>query len=93
MKTGVELIAAERQEQIEKHFRSLNYDVRYNDNGQLEQGALMLLSVDFEEGIDTASYPQGWNEDLCTKMIGKPRRDRLIIAGALIAAEIDRIKQ
>lgn len=91
-KTGIELIAKERQEQIEKHGRTIEKDVSENDNEQLSLGALMLLSVDYEEGIDHASYPEGWDEEICTKMIGKSYEERLIIAGALIAAELDRLQ-
>lgn len=91
MKTGIELIAQERQEQIEKHGRTVERDVIENDNQQLSIGAEMLLAVEHEEGIDSNSYPDGWNHDICMKMIGKSYRERLIIAGALIAAELDRI--
>lgn len=92
MESGIELIAAERQEQIEKHGRTLAYDRLNNDNEQLSQGAEMLLAVEHEEGIDSESYPYGWDKELCSKMIGKTYKDRLIIAGALIAAEIDRVQ-
>lgn len=91
MKSGIELIAAERQEQIGKHNYSKNYDVHRNDNRQLSQAALMLLSVDFEEGIDSSSYPDGWEHPACAYMISKPYKDRLVIAGALLAAELDRL--
>lgn len=35
--------------------------------------------------------PEGWDKDLWIKMINKPYKDRLRIAGQLIAAELDRI--
>lgn len=92
MKTGIELIALERWEQTFKHGRTIESDVKENDNNQLSQGALMLLSVDYEEGIDSESYPEGWDKEICRKMLGKSYKGRLIIAGALIAAEIDRIQ-
>jgi len=92
MKTGLELIAQERKEQIEKHGRTVEHDVNENNNEELSLAALMLLSVDYEEGIDDKSYPDGWGEDLCAKMIGKSYKERLIISGALIAAEIDRLQ-
>ena len=88
---GIELIANERSEQIDKHGRTIEYDFYQNKNGQLAIGAIMLLVVDFEEWIDSASYPHGWNEDVCEKMIAKNYKERLSIAGALIAAELDRI--
>lgn len=93
MKTGIELIAEERREQLEKHGRTIEEDVIGNSNGQLVMGAMMLLSVDYEEGIDPESYPLGWDKDACQKMINKDYEQRLIIAGALIAAEIDRLNE
>lgn len=92
MKTGIELIAEERKEQIEKHGRTIKKDVQFNDSEQLSMAAEMLLAVSHEEGIDPASYPDGWDYDICQKMISKPYKQRLIIAGALIAAEIDRLQ-
>lgn len=88
---GAAEISKERQEQIKKHGYDYGHDNKINDNQQLSLAALMLLSVDYEEGIDPKSYPDGWDEDICDKMIRKPRKERLIIAGALIAAEIDRL--
>lgn len=46
MKSGIELIAKERQEQIEKHGRTIEHDVENNDNEQLAMGAEMLLAVE-----------------------------------------------
>ena len=90
--TGIELIAKERQEQIEKHGRTIYLDVRFNYNKQLSMGAYMLLSVDYEEVIDPESFPDGWDHETCKHMISKNYKERLIIAGALIAAELDRIQ-
>lgn len=92
MKTGIELIAQERISQIYKHHRTIDDDVKYNDNEQLAQAAEMLLAVSHEEGIDPESFPDDWDSDVCQKMISKPYKERLIIAGALIAAEIDRLQ-
>jgi len=91
MKTGIELIAEERLEQIIKHGRTTVRDGIENNNHQLTKGALMLLSIDYEEGIDPSEYPEGWDKDICLHMIKKTYEQRLIIAGALIAAEIDRL--
>ena len=90
MKTGVELIAKERQEQIEKH-GYLSIEDERNDGGQLSYAAEMLLAQEHEEGIDSSCFPDGWSHDNCVKMLNKPYKARLIIAGALIAAEIDRL--
>ncbi len=91
-KTGIELIAIERQEQLEKHGRTLVYDDESNGDQQLAIAAEMLLAVEHEEGIDRESFPDGWDVELCEYMIGKPYKKRLILAGALIAAEIDRLQ-
>lgn len=92
MKTGIELIADERWEQVKKHGHTLRKDAHINDNEQLALAAEMLLAVNHEEGIDPESYPEGWNHEICSKMISKPYKERLIIAGALIAAELDRLQ-
>jgi hypothetical protein len=93
MKTGVELIAIERQEQIEKHGYDRQFvedHPEYYQGGELAFVAEMLLASEHEEGIDPNIYPEGWEED-CDRMLAKSYIDRLIIAGALIAAEIDRV--
>lgn len=95
MKTGIELIAQERAEQIEKHNRTTEADVQQNANCELSQAAV-LLAMDDEYRkaltVPTDNYcPAGWNIDLWRKMVDKPYKERLIIAGALIAAELDRI--
>lgn len=92
MKTGIELIAEERLEQIEKHGRTIARDVKENYAEQLATGAEMLLAMSHEEGIDPLEFPDGWDHDICEHMLGKPYKERLIIAGALIAAEIDRLQ-
>ena len=85
-KTGIELIAIERQEQIEKHGRTIEYDRKFNSSGQLQQGALALIHEHFGD------FPAIWDDNLCSKMFAKPLKERLVIAGALIAAEIDRLQ-
>lgn len=91
MKTGIELITQERQEQIEKHGRTIEEDVRLNDDRQLVWGAVQLFSKEFGYATDNDDRPDGWDEDIWQKMQDKGYKERLIIAGALIAAEIDRI--
>lgn len=92
MKTGIELIAEERKEQIEKHGRTIQWDVDKNDNGQLTEGAAYILSQSFSyPGPSDDDCPSGWDPDLWLKMLGKPEKERLIIVGALIAAELDRL--
>lgn len=86
--SGVELIAKERQEQLEKHDHSIEDDAEFNRSGQLSEAAAKLVCEDIV--IDLAT-PRGWNNEYWQYVIHKSYEDRLIIAGALIAAEIDRL--
>ncbi len=98
--TGIELISKEREEQINKHGRTIEYDSKNNMSGQLSQAA-GLLTYMFPEEVDggdtdndnildfTHCAPEDWDIDLWNKMMNKSYKDRLIIAGAMIAAEID----
>lgn len=85
--TGAELILKERQEQIEKHGRTIEQDVKYNKECQLNVAAVRLLQ-------DRNDYPAplDWSNKIWQKMVSKNKLKRLIIAGALIAAEIDRLQ-
>lgn len=101
MKSGIEMIAEERQEQITKHGRTTERDVLQNDKGQLMQAASLLLQKTegspFDDGSNGLDHcfrgivPDDWNEQIYHKMFDKSYEERLIIAGALIAAELDRI--
>ena len=87
MKSGIELIANERAEQICKHGRTVERDVKENRFAQLIDGAMGLM-------LNTpkmSDIPSHWDAALWQKMCNKSYTDRLIIAGALIAAELDRI--
>ena len=96
MKTGIELISQERDEQILKHGRTTATDKLFNQEYQLCSGASCLLFSPADEVNDFAKeflfIPKDWDETIWNKMINKPYKERLIIAGALIAAEIDRIQ-
>lgn len=84
METGIELIAKERQEQIEKH----GFDRRH-DEGEaynLSNAAVFVLTH------DERYYPEEWEEKWKDKFVSKGYEERLIVAGALIAAEIDRLQ-
>lgn len=89
MKTGSELIKKERDEQILKHGRTTELDIKYNSNCQLAFAAERLCVPE----MDIPNYipPLNWDERAWDKMISKPYKQRLVIAGALIAAEIDRL--
>ena len=96
MKTGIELISQERDEQILKHGRTTATDKLFNQEFQLCSGASCLLFSPADEGVDLMKeflfMPKGWDERVWDKMVSKSYKERLIIAGALIAAEIDRIQ-
>lgn len=50
MKSGIELIAAERQEQIEKHGRTIKSDIANNKDFQLSYAASTLCCENWEIG-------------------------------------------
>ena len=91
MNTGIELITQERKEQIEKHGRTLEYDLNHNKFLQLSEAAILLAHNEYHHLLYDIPTPYLWNKSLFDKMLKKPYKERLIIAGALIAAELDRI--
>ena len=89
--TGIELIAKERKEQLEKHSRTVVEDANMNCDDQLSFAASCLAFKNIEEWDPTVCTPTGWDQKIWEKMVEKPHEERLKIAGALIAAELDRI--
>lgn len=94
MKPGIELIIEERREQISKHNRSIQHDVTCNDEYQLTDAASVLIMDAPQEVMDIhkESPPIGWEKEAWVKILNKPYVERLRVAGALIAAEIDRVQ-
>lgn len=88
--SGAELISLERCDQIDKHGRTIELDKKLNTRNQLSYAASALVSFIDGETIEISSPPE-WNEEIWQYMMGKSYKERLIIAGALIAAEIDRV--
>lgn len=86
MKTGIELISEERQEQIEKHGFGVKNDKRYSDN-ELIKAALYCINTDVFE------WPQFWSTQFRWKIKDNDRISQLKKAGSFIAAEIDRLQQ
>lgn len=84
---GAELIAHERQEQIYKHGRTVDRDVAENNCGQLVSAAAYLIL-----GANDEYAPTNWDVSVYQRIMRKEYKDRLVIAGALIAAEIDRLQ-
>lgn len=109
MKTGAELIAAERRRQIEKEGWTPEHDDQHND-GELALAAALYATperlyfkVEHSTGVsfgDPWPWAQHWDKRARTKegklksYASTPIDDRvrqLEKAGALIAAEIDRL--
>lgn len=85
---GITLIAKERQRQIEKG-KTPESDMKINANCQLADVASSLADPD---GLNIMFSPDGWSDEDYLNLMYKPYRERLIIAGALIAAELDRLE-
>lgn len=92
MKTGIELITDERSKQIEKLGVTVKNDAEFNHNGQLAHAAAILSYHDIEDCYARHEAPEGWNLERWQKMHDKTHKERLVIAGALIAAELDRLE-
>lgn len=88
MKTGVQLIAAERKRQIEKEGWSEEHD-KSHTGGTLCDAAICYAKTAQRKETETIP-PSGWP---FSSVWWKPksRIRNLVRAGALIAAEIDRI--
>jgi len=84
-KTGLELIQEERNEQIHKHNHQVQHDVLKNQDEELKKVAIAMLTNDHSE------FPENWNFFKKEKLLNKSYIKRLVVAGALIAAEIDRL--
>jgi len=88
MKTGIQLIATERRRQIKKWGTTPEHDIDF-EGGQLLVAAVYALM----NGNDESFSQEGWE-----KFEENVERDshesfaNLIKAGALIAAEIDRLQ-
>lgn len=100
--TGVEMIAQEREEQISKHGWTIEHDKQYRDSELLALVEYIIKDDDDAEKDNIREYlfdivdsdtqycpifPQHIQE----KFDSKNNIERLVIAGALIAAEIDRL--
>lgn len=97
---GVESIAAERKRQVEKEGWTPEHDDKSHDPGDLAAAAFCyaLAAADSlnpysqGDGVDPENPPDPWPFDRTwwKPDLENPRRD-LVRAGALIAAEIDRL--
>lgn len=66
-----------------------NLRLKHNAEFQLKDAARALLHDDLFTRED--NIPNGWNSTVWKKMCNKPYSDRLVVSGALIAAELDRL--
>lgn len=96
MNTGIELIIKKRESQLAKGYTP-EEDLLTNNSCQLLNAIHVMV---FYQNIDKDSesnilskIPANWDKQVWLKMCRKPYTERLAIAGALIAAEIDRIQQ
>jgi len=85
MKTGIKLIAEERKKQIKKWGTTECHDIDFQE-GQLLKAAMFALTEDDQ-------YSQSdWVEFELNVERDRHEIDNLVKAGALIAAEIDRLQ-
>jgi hypothetical protein len=91
--TGLQLITKEREEQIKKHRYTPEVDKQNNKFRELAKAAQVLISNEYlDKRQALMAMPSEWDNEACLKMVSKTYKERLIIAGAFIAAEIDRVK-
>lgn len=96
---GIAEIYSERQKQINKYgYTAQNQaeNPQFYEDGQLVSAAFELLKIDYDDyPIEVRQYgaecPKGWDEEWFRKLTIKDKRDRIRIAAALLAAELDRL--
>lgn len=98
--TGVELIAAERDRQISHEGWTPDHDDKHTDESLAMAAALyaapeLLYSIrNYTDASVVFTVRNPWPWDKCQdKRYDHPRKRCLEIAGALIAAELDRIER
>lgn len=97
MKTGIDLIKKEREKQLSKY--SIEDDSICNCTCELSRVAERLLCYNYKSdskyvldiSSERKSIIERYPNKKCEALISPSYKERLIIAGALIAAEIDRI--
>lgn len=82
----LEKIAQERIEQKIKHGRTIKYDYENNTNRELSTAAAGLILG------EPNLFSEEWDFSICNHMLCKSYEERLVIAGALIVAELERLK-
>ena len=99
MKTGIELITAERKRQIEVEGWTTEHDDKHIKGEMVSLAALYAYPGNRYKHLDyysdsffTATWPQTWDPKWWKPTPGD-RTKELVKAGALIAAEIDRLQR
>lgn len=100
MKTGIDLLNEERQKQIDKHgFTGKHHaeNPQWYDKNQLVTAAAALINIEDWNKVSPLireTYervvPLNWDADWYRNLLARPYEERLQIAGALLAAELDR---
>lgn len=103
MKTGIDLIAEERLRQISVEGWTPQHDDTHTDNSLARAAACYAMPKDEREKYQSFTfsepkrwYPRWWPKSWDVKFWKPTPRNRikeLVKAGALIAAEIDRIQR
>lgn len=91
MKSGIEFVIEERNEQIYIHGRDVQMDFDLNGGGQLAEAARKLSVEDIGTGNSAPKEPAGWSKHIWNGLINKTYKKRCIIAAALLSAEVDRL--
>jgi len=93
MKSGIQLIADERAKVVFEKGITIEKDVEINFDNQLATAAGILSYEDIHELDCEETPPTNWDLDWWKDMYNKPYKERLVIAGQMIAAEIDRLNK
>lgn len=91
---GAYSIAVERDKQIKKHGFTAEHHVNHPE--WYSEGQLIYAANAISQGVNSESYPdtpENWDEKWFRNLCDRTHKERFIIAGALIAAEIDRITE
>lgn len=91
---GTQLISAERQKQIDKHGFTAEHHVNHPEwyeSDQLKQAAITIILQDLMPHDLVSEVPENWDSHWFADLLDREPKERLIIAGALIAAELDRL--
>jgi hypothetical protein len=95
-KSGAKLIAGERRRQVKEKGYTSKHDDGHDDGSIPVCAAAIALNSEHYATIQYARFKRGWHEERASYVARKYADDRvrqLVIAGALIAAEIDRLQR